>query len=183
MSLRFLTIVLLCSYSSIFVFGQNFKTKDSLTVKIVVNKFVKSNDDLQAKVIVKNVSTAPVSVYKDLQFGDYIGSQLVFDRTNFTLVLEEKKGNKFVENLSRSRIDFAPPGDDTLDDRKKIILIPNDSIIYSFHIDEISNFKVGSHRVRCFYTNHFQATKGIPSNWFYFQVLRELYAKHYYQIN
>ena len=91
MSLRFLTIVLLCSYSSIFVFGQNVKTKDSLTVKIMVNKFVKSNDDLQAKVIVKNLSTAPVSVYKDLQFGDYIGSRLVFDRTKFYIDFLKKK--------------------------------------------------------------------------------------------
>jgi hypothetical protein len=124
-----------------------------------------------------------VSVYKDLQFGRYIGNQLVFDRTNFALDLEEKKGNKFVENLSRSRIDFAPPGDDTLDDREKIMLVPNDSIIYSFHLDEISGFKVGSHRVRCFYTNHFQSTKDIPSNWFYFQVLHELYPKHDYQTN
>jgi|HubBroStandDraft_6_1064221.scaffolds.fasta_scaffold76522_1 hypothetical protein len=181
MSFKFLTIILLSIHSSFLVVGQNAKPKDSLTVKIMINKIVKSNKDLQAKIVVKNISTASVSVYKVLQYGDFIGSQLGFDRTNFVLILEEKKGNKFIENTSRSRIDFVPPGEDTLDDREKIILVPNDSIIYSFHVDGISGFKVGSHRLRCYYTNHFQAAKGIQSKWFYFQVLHEIFAKHDYE--
>jgi hypothetical protein len=183
MSLKLLTITLFTIHSSIFVIEQNGDTKDSLTVKIILNKIVKSNHDLQAKIIVRNISTIPVSVYKDLQFGDYIGNPLVFNRTNFELILEEKKDNKFVVNKSRSEIDFAPPGEDTLDNREKIILVPNDSIVYFFHVDEISGFKVGSHRLKCFYTNHFQATKGIPSNWCYFQVLHEIYPKHDYRAN
>jgi hypothetical protein len=183
MSLKFLIIILFVIHSTFFAIGQNTTIKDSLTIKITLNKIVKSNSDLQAKIIVKNISTSPVTVYKDLQFGDFIGNQLVFDRTNFVLFLEEKKGNNYVENLSRSRIDFAPPGEDTLDDRGKMILIPKDSIIYSFHLDGISGFKVGNHRVKCIYTNHFQPTKDITSNWFYFQVLHEIYPKHDYEAN
>ena len=44
-----------------FVTGQKATTKDSLTVKIMIIKIVKTNYDLQGKIIVKNVSTVPVS--------------------------------------------------------------------------------------------------------------------------
>jgi hypothetical protein len=181
MSFRFRIIILLSIHASCSVAGQHARPGDSLSVKITLNKIVKTNKDLQARIVVKNISPSPVSVYKDLQYGDYIGSQLVFDRTNFVVILEEKKGNKYVENSGRSRIDFPPPGKDTLDDRAKIILAPKDSIIYSFHIDGLSGFKVGSHRLRCYYTNQFQATEGIPSNWFYFQAVHEIFAKHDYE--
>jgi hypothetical protein len=177
MILRFLTIVLLGIHSSIFVTGQSTKTKDSLKMKIELNKFVKSNSDLQAKITVKNISNTPLTVYKDLQYGDYIGSYLDFNRTNFVLILEEKKGNKFIENSQQSAICFFPSFDDSLDDREKIVLVPNDSVVYFFHVDGVSGFKVGSHRLRCYYTNRFQATKGIPSKWFYFQVVHQIYPK------
>ena len=183
MPFKFLMVMSISILSSTFVTGQKVTTKDSLTVKIMLTKTVKNNNDLQAKIIVKNVSTIPVSVYKDLRFGDFIGNLLVFDRTNFALILEEKKEGKYVQNARKTKIDFALPGEDTLDDREKIILVPQDSIVYSFHADEISGFRVGSHRIRCFYTNQFQGTKGIPSKWFYFQVLNEIYPKHDYQTN
>jgi hypothetical protein len=178
---RFLTIILLGIHSSFFAIGQKIKAKDSLKIIIEVNKIVKSNSDLQAKITVKNISNAALTVYKDLQYGDYINSDFYLDRTNFVLILEEKKGNKFVENSQYSDIDFSPSFNDTLDNREKILLAPNDSVVYFFHIDGVSGFKVGSHRLRCYFANHFKASEGIPSNWFYFQVLHQIYAKHDYQ--
>jgi hypothetical protein len=178
MNFRLLFIILSGVLFSLFTRGQNAKAEDSLKIRIELNKVVKSNSDLQAKITVINISNVPVRVYKDLQYGDYIGSDIIFNRTNFVVILEEKKGNKFVENPRRSDMDFLPSYNDTLDDREKIRLVPKDSVIYFFRIDSLSGFKMGSHRVRCFYSNKFQAGKGIPSNWFYFQVLHEIYPKH-----
>jgi hypothetical protein len=157
-----------------YLFSQVNQGNDSIQITIIISKQVKVNDDLKAKIIIKNISKRTVNIYKDLVEGD-----IVNEFGNLLLKVEKKDSNKFIKYSRGSFFDPAPVSD-TIDRAERIQIHPNDSLINFCHLDNVYQFEIGYYRLKCLYRNDVKKTKRVQSNWVYFRVINKIYVKHYF---
>ena len=164
----------------VFLFSNSISgqiSRNFIKVGIVLPKQIKTNGALKARITIKNISNKQIEVYKELTEGD-----LTNEIANLTIIVEVKKNHKFVEH-SRGAFFDAVPIFDTADNAAKIQLAQGDSLSYYYHVDNVYQFDVGYYRIKCLYRNNIHSTLRFTSGWSYFNILKKIYVKHYFDEN
>jgi hypothetical protein len=155
------------------VVGQNSPSFKGLKIECSINKLVKENNDLSIRIKLTNFTDTPILVYKDTYFGSLSDKDGAIDFE----IQKENKGS-YKKYLNRYSIDQFSDSKDT---RKLNVLAQNDSLIVSYHLDNLYFFQPGIYRVKCFYRGSLHNDTIIKSSWIYFKVIKTIYIKHSYE--
>lgn len=166
-------------YKAVFILAQNINEKDKIEVKCILpTATIRNNQDLKAKIVIKNNSNSKIIVYSELQEGIF-NNILNDNAANLRLVVQRKRSNVFQNYLNKVFVD-PPPTTDTTDKLVRITLLPKDSVTNYFHVDSRYGFDAGDYRMKCLYWNNAHINKSIESNWVHFRVAKSIYVKHYF---
>ena len=176
-----LILLLIFNLGAIGIYAQPKKDSNSISIKCELPKVVRTNKELNAKIIIRNKSSKTQYFYDELVAGNFtsdivIGQLKSFVDINFKV---EKKTNGHFKSYTGSFVEPAPSSD-SFDIPTKSRIYPGDSVIKYFHIDSRYTFIPGEYRLRCFYWNDIHSNHYVVSSWIYFHVLNIIYAKHDY---
>lgn len=174
---RFTGILFLIFLAKSSLFGQTSHPKN-LKINCFLPSVVKDSSDLNATIVIKNISNSSVLLYSELIEGLF-GIILENSGPNIRLIVQQKISDSFQNYSGRSFVDPAPFSDSsaTLD---KISIGPRDSASWSFHLDSRYMFEQGNYRVKCIYRSDVHKNSTIESKWTYFQVSKRIDAHRYF---
>lgn len=143
------------------------------------NNIVRDSTDVYAIIVFRNASDSLAAVYGEFEEG-WFRADRKDNSVNLKVIVEQKTGNKFTNYFNRSFIDIFP-GDDSAIQIKRVWLHPGDSLVLRFHVDSRYRLDTGEYRMKWLYWNDVHKNTPIESNWFYFKVVKTIYARRYYE--